>query len=239
MPGIMQLRKNFRIGSEEGYDVSGREYAGSSSSQGRQDAESQYGGGYNVDYRSGDNRSDRGQVYGAGNAPITQIDLLETFKPQDLSALFNRRTVADFISPIKKPYQTVATIKNPSVFTDITKDVLNPDDNEQVDSLTGEKDEGAFDNIKEFLSNTLIGRGIGYLKDQYDKQKQKDLFANTMDPGIPKDRIADFINRGGNDNQGIASLPYMYPIIQPQKEIVEEPEEISFYDILRQNLGLV
>ena len=48
-----------------------------------------------------------------------------------------------------------------------------------------------------------------------------------------------FYNYGGNDNQGIASLPYMYPTIQPQEEIVEEPEEISFYDILRQNLGLV
>ena len=89
------------------------------------------------------------------------------------------------------------------------------------------------------LDNTLLGSGLNYLMDQYNIQKQKNLFANTMDPGIPKDRIADLINRGGNDNQGIASLPYMYPTIQVQEEIIEEPEEISFYDILRQNLGLV
>jgi hypothetical protein len=79
----------------------------------------------------------------------------------------------------------------------------------------------------------------GYGEGKNLNKKQKDLFANTMDPGIPKDRIADFYNYGGNDNQGIASLPYMYPTIQPQEEVVEEPEEISFYDILRQNLGLV
>jgi hypothetical protein len=45
----------------------------------------------------------------------------------------------------------------------------------------------------------------------------------------------------GGGNEGIASLPYVNPYIYPmaQEEIIEEPEEISFYDILRQNLGLV
>ena len=58
MPGIMQLRKNFRIGSGEGKDVSGREYGGGSSSQGPAGGASaggNYGGNRNENQNYGGN----------------------------------------------------------------------------------------------------------------------------------------------------------------------------------------
>ena len=214
---------------------------------GREDAQSQYGGAYNVDYRSQDNRSGREQVYGAETTPVTEVDLLETFKPEEAQPLFNRpKTVADFFAPKAKPFQTVATVRNP--FTDLTKDVLNPYDDTQVDSLTEKDDEGIMATVKEILSNTLLGKGIGYLKEQYDKQKAKNLFANTMDPSPPPvDTIASLTaGLGGGEGQGLASIYTGPPAIRPVSTVVEE-EEVdprtaemeAFRAILRRNLGLI
>ena len=178
----------------------------------------------------------------------------DTFIPSVPSTFYNARvvpkfTVADYYAPPIKPVETVATVRNP--FTDLTKDVLNPDDDTQVDSLTEKDDEGIMAAVKEILSNTLIGKGIGYLKEQYDKQKAKDLFANTMDPSPPPvDTIASLTaGLGGGEGQGLASIytgPPALRAIEPVSPIIEEEvvdprtaEMEAFRAILRRNLGLI
>jgi hypothetical protein len=266
MPGIMGLRYNYKFGDRVGFfrgaqaDASagkgsmspGTSATGGSrggTGEGRQDAESQYGGAYNVDYKTQDNRSGREQVYGAETTPITEVDFLETITPKEVGGLFPSytppRNIQQAFNIISTP-RTVADVRNP--FTDLTKDVLNPDDDTQVDSLTEKDDEGIMATVKELLSNTLIGKGIGYLKEQYDKQKAKNLFANTMDPSPPPvDTIASLTaGLGGGEGQGLASIYTGPPALRPVSTIVEEEvvdprtaEMEAFRAILRRNLGLI
>ena len=249
----MGLRYNFRFGG--GYQGgatnqggAGNPDGGNTGGGGREDAESQYGGAYNVGYRSQDNRSGREQVYGAGagaeTTPMTEVDLLEDFKPEQVQPLFNQpTTVANFFAPKPKPYQTVSTIRDPNF--DRIRDLAS----RNLDLYEEEEESGILGGLKELLSNTLIGKGIGYLKQQYDKQKAKDLFANTMDPSPPPvDTIASLTaGLGGGEGQGLASIYTGPPALRPVSTVVEEEEVVdprtaemeAFREILRRNLGLI
>lgn len=266
MPGIIGLRYNFRFGG--GYQGGATNQGGAGNpdgggntggGQGREDAESQYGGAYDVGYRSEDNRSGREQVYGAGagaeTTPITEVDLLESFKPQEVSGLFSTppRNIQQAFNIISTP-RTVANVRNPNPnpFTDLTKDVLNPDDDTQVDSLTEGDDEGIMAFAKEIFDRSLLGQGLNYLKKQAAKKEAKQLFANTMDPSPPPvDTIASLTAGlgGGGEGQGLASIytgPPALRAIEPVSPIVEEEvvdprtaEMEAFREILRRNLGLI
>ena len=77
---------------------------------------------------------------------------------------------------------------------------------------------------------------IGIISNLINQQRKKRLFANTMDPGIPRDRISDFIindNDDDNDNNMPIILPPMMakapmttdPVIDESE--TEEPFQLS------------
>ena len=227
MPGIIGLRYNYRYGGDTMGGPNDKSNDGGGG--GREDAQSQYGGAYNVGYRSQDNRSGREQVYGPGagaeTTPVTEVDLLETFKPKEAGGLFPSytppRNIQQAFNIISTP-RTVADVRNP--FTDLTKDVLNPDDDTQVDSLTGEDDEGIMGLIAKISPIQNIAKILGFTGDA------KNIKGNT--------------ELGG---ECITSVYTGLPALRPTTPIVEEEEVVdprtaemeAFRAILRRNLGLI
>jgi len=78
---------------------------------------------------------------------------------------------------------------------------------------------------------------IGIISNLINQQRKKRLFANTMDPGIPRDRISDFIindNDDDNDNNMPIILPPMMakapmttdPVVDESEE-TEEPFQLA------------
>ena len=79
-----------------------------------------------------------------------------------------------------------------------------------------------------------LASAIEKSKTQGITQKEfNDAFFGKDNPRNPNN-----ITETGGDGGGINTLQYMLPVAQTQEEI-EEPEEMSFYERLRQNLGLV
>jgi hypothetical protein len=71
---------------------------------------------------------------------------------------------------------------------------------------------------------------IGVLSNLINKQRQKNLFANTMDPGVPKDRMINFINeedRGGDGQQIIFPQTMMAQAPSITKQEPEDPQGLE------------
>ena len=88
---------------------------------------------------------------------------------------------------------------------------------------------------KDLTDIDRLASAIEKSKTQGITQKEfNDAFFGKDNPRNPNN-----ITETGGDGGGINTLQYMLPIAQAQEEIEEEPQEMSFYERLRQNLGLV
>ena len=239
MPGIMQLRKNFRIGSDEG-NVSGREYGGGSSSQGPAGGASS-GGNYGGDSSGGVAPN---QMSNTGRDNSITMENIGVPGIEDLTGNF-----AQF-----GPVKFGAT---PNIYTPrSTGDIFDRFNRRQfvVDKPTlGMRIASGIDTLKNFMPSSIVSNmfnlgevnrnffdknvagnyGFGTGQNEYERYMKARLsgdvgaYGNELDD-IPRD-----------ENRGINTLQYMLPVAQAQEEIEEEPEEMSFYERLRQNLGLV
>ena len=115
------------------------------------------------------------------------------------------------------------------------KESLNDYENGVVSSLTNLSTElkqvVKYDNSVEDLSEIISSMIMQLQEIEIDIEARLSgdvgAYGNELDD-MPRD-----------ENRGINTLQYMLPVAQTEEEIEEEPEEMSFYERLRQNLGLV
>jgi len=63
---------------------------------------------------------------------------------------------------------------------------------------------------------------IGIISNLINQQRKKRLFANTMDPGIPRDRISDFIIND-NDDDNDNNMPIILPPMMAKAPMTTDP----------------
>ena len=274
----MQLRKNFRIGSDEG-NVSGREYGGGSSSQGPAGGASA-GGNYGGDSSGGvapnqmsntgrDNSITMENIGAVGIedlagdfaqfGPVRFGAAPNIYTPRSTGDIFDRFNRRQFV--VGKPSITQRignafdTLKGiPSAFKTASLQNLYDQKVGAKNAIPGfgnlfsvydpalstyEATDPSLDQYgmsgEDLTDIDRLASAIEKSKTQGITQKEfNDAFFGKDNPRNPNN-----ITQTGGNGGGINTLQYMLPVAQAQEEIEEEPEEMSFLERLRQNLGLV